>query len=95
MKILVSQIETSKMLMIESIETYKDINIIQAIIFINTKVGNQNKFSFQSVALRDIAKEIKGINPNKSTTKDNIPAKMLKTNSEARANILRKLSNES
>ena len=83
------------MLMIELIETYKDINIIQAIIFINTKVGNQNKFSFQSVALRDIAKEIKGINSNKSTTKDNIPGKMLKTNLEARANILRKLLNES
>ena len=49
-----------------------------SIILINNKVDNQNKFSFEPVALSDIVKEIKDINPNKSSTKDNILLKCLK-----------------
>ena len=56
---------------------------------------HQNKFSFEPVALSDVVKEIKDINPNKSATKDSISPKMLKISSEATANILQKLLNES
>ena len=66
-----------------------------SIILINSKVDNQNKFSFKPVALSDILKEIRDINPNKSSTKDSIPPKILRKNSEATANILQKLLHES
>ena len=65
------------------------------IIVINNKEDNQNKFSFEPVTLSDIVKEIKDINPTKSSTKDSITPKMLKISSEATANILQKLLNES
>ena len=58
-----------------AIEMYK---YHPSIILINNKVDNQNKFSFEPVALSDIVKEIKDINPNKSSTKDNILLKCLK-----------------
>ena len=61
----------------------------------NKKVDNQNKFSFELVALSDVVKEIKDINPNKSAAKDSIPPKMLRICSEDTANILQKLLNES
>ena len=48
----------------------------------------KNKFSFEPVTLSDIVKEIKDI-------KDSITPKMLKISSEATANILQKLLNES
>ena len=66
-----------------------------SIILINNKVDNQNKFSFEPVALSDIVKDIKDINPIKSLTKDSIPPKMLKINSEATTNILQKLLSKS
>ena len=66
-----------------------------SIILIKSKVDNQNKFSFKPVALSDIVKEIKNINPNKSSTKDSIPPKIFRKSSEATANILQKLLNES
>ena len=53
------------------------------------------QFSFKPVALIDIEKEIKDINPNKSSTKDSIPPKTLKVSSEATTNILQKLLNGS
>ena len=65
-----------------------------SIILINKKVYNQNKFSFEPVALSNV-KEIKDIYPNKSSTKYITPPKMLKVSSEATANILQKLLNES
>ena len=65
------------------------------IIVINNKEDNQNKFSFEPVTFSDIVKEIKDINPTKSSTKDSITPKMLKISSEATANILQKLLNES
>ena len=66
-----------------------------SIILINQKIGNQNKFSFEPVTLSDVVKEINDINPNKSSSKDGIPPKMLKISSEAAANILQKLLNDS
>ena len=57
-----------------AIEMYK---YHPSIILINNKVDNQNTFSFEPVALSDIVKEIKDINPNKSSTKGSIPPKML------------------
>ena len=64
-------------------------------IILNNRLDNQNKFSFKPVALSDIVKEIKDTNPNKSSTKDSIPPKMLKITSEPTTNILQKLLNES
>ena len=66
-----------------------------SIILINQKIGNQNKFSFEPVALSDVVKEINDINPNKSSSRDSIPPKMLKISSEVTANILQKLLNDS
>ena len=57
-----------------AIEMYK----YRAIILINNKVDNQSKFSFEPVPLSDIVKEIKDINPNKPSTEDRIPPKILK-----------------
>ena len=37
-------------------------------IFINKKVDNQNKFSFEPVEVSDVVKEIKETNPNKPST---------------------------
>ena len=75
-----------------AIEIYK---YHPSIILINQKIGNQNKFSSEPVALSDIVKEINDINLNKSSSKDSIPPKMLKISSEATANILQKLLNDS
>ena len=66
-----------------------------SIIFINNNVDNENKISLKPVALSDIVKEIKDVNPNISSTKDSIPPKMLKLTSDAFVNILQKLLNES
>ena len=66
-----------------------------SIILINQKIRNQNKFSFEPFALSDVVEEINDINPNKSSSKDSIPPKMLKISSEATANILQKLLNDS
>ena len=60
-----------------AIEMYK---YHPSIILVNKKVDNQNKFSFEPVALSNIVKETKNINPNKSSTKDRIPPKMLNIN---------------
>ena len=65
----------------------------QTIILINKKVGNQNKFSCEPVALS--CKKIKDINRNKLSTKNSIPSKMLKISLEAAANISQKLLNAS
>ena len=42
------------------------------------KEDNQNKFSFEPVALSDFVKAIKDINPNKSSTKEFLLLKCLK-----------------
>ena len=66
-----------------------------SIILINKKVDNQNKFSFEPVALSDVVKLIKDTDPNKSSTNGNISPKILKIRSEATAKILQKLLNGS
>ena len=68
-----------------AIEMYK---YYPSIILIHNNVDNQNKFSLELIALSDIVKEIKDINPNKSSTKDSIPPKILKRTSQAAANKL-------
>ena len=73
-----------------AIEIYKYHPII---ILINQKIGNQNQFTFEPVALSDVVKEINDI--NKSSSKNSIPPKMLEISSEATANILQKLLNNS
>ena len=65
------------------------------LIYFNNKADNQNKFSFEPVALSGIVKELTDINPNKSSTKDSIPPKILKITSEATAKILQKPLNKS
>ena len=59
-----------------------------SIILINKKEDNQKKISFEPVALSDVVKEIKDIDPSKSSTKDSIPPKIFKISSETTANIL-------
>ena len=44
-----------------------------SITLINQKIENQNKLSFEPVALSDVVKEINNINPNKSSGKESIP----------------------
>ena len=74
--------------MILLIESQKCIKYHPSITLINNKVDNQNKFSRKSVALNDNVKEIKNINPNKSSTEDNFSPRMHRIGSEAAANIL-------
>ena len=57
-------------------------------IFINKKVDNQNKFSFDSVEVSDVVKEIKETSPNKPSTQRQYSPKMLKISAVATANIL-------
>ena len=77
----------------DSVDTAIEIYKYQpSIILINDKADNQNNFSFESVALSDVVKEIKRIDPNKS---DSVLPKIPKISSEATANILQKLLNKS
>ena len=66
-----------------------------SIILINQKIGNQNKFLFEPVALSDVVNKIKDINPNKSSSKDSTSTKTLKISSEATADILQNLLKDS
>ena len=66
--------------------------------WVNNKVNNQNKFSFEPVSLSIIIKEITDIKIliNHQPTKGSISPKILKISSEANAaNILQKHLNES
>ena len=53
------------------------IEIIQTLPSLIEKVDNQKKFSFEQVSFCDIVKEIKGINPTKSSTMNSIAPKIL------------------
>ena len=55
-KILESQAKLFKILLIQFIEPYQ---YHPSIVVINKKVDNQNKFSFESVFLSDLVKELK------------------------------------
>ena len=47
-----------------------------SILIIKNKIANTNTFRFKHVMLSDIKNEIKGLNPNKATTYNNIPPKI-------------------
>ena len=90
-KILESQAKLFKILLIQFIEPYQ---YHPSIVIINKKVDNQNKFSFESVFLSDLVKEIKDVNFNKSSTEKSITPKTLKISFETAAHILQNLLND-
>ena len=48
-----------------------------SILINKNKIENTNTFRFKLVMLSDIKNEINGLNPNKATTHNNIPPKIL------------------
>ena len=61
---------------VSSLKLNKDsfvINNEPSILIIKNKIENTNTFRFKHVMLSDIKNEIKGLNPNKATTHNNIP----------------------
>ena len=48
------------------------------ILIIKNKIENTNTFGFKHIMLSDIKNEIKGLNPNKATTHNNFPPKILR-----------------
>ena len=64
-----------------------------SILITKNKIKNTNTFRFKHFMLSDIKNEIKGLNPNKATTHNNIPPKILGQNAEVTANALLLLFN--
>ena len=64
------------------------------ILIIKNKIGNTNIFCFKHVMLSDIKNKIKGLNPNKATTHNNIPPKIPRQSAEVTANTLQLLFND-
>ena len=64
-----------------------------SILITKTKIKNTNTFRFKHFMLSDIKNEIKGLNPNKATTHNNIPPKILGQSDEVTANALMLLFN--
>ena len=58
------------------------------ILIIKNKIKNTNTFGFKHAMLSDIKNKIKGLNPNKGTTYNNIPTKIIPQNAEVTANTL-------
>ena len=56
---------------------------------------NHDIFSFKTVEIGDIEKEINNINPKKATTSNSIPPKIFKKSSKVSASVLHKLFNDS
>ena len=76
----------------KAIEKYK---FHPSILLIKEKTKCSNaSFDFSPVTVNDVEKEIKKLNPNKATTFNTIPSKMLLKTSEISAKILHKLFNE-
>ena len=71
----------------------QNINFTPGILIIKNKIANTNTFRFKHVMLSDIKNEIKGLNPNKATTHNNIPPKILRQSAEVTANTLQLLFN--
>ena len=63
------------------------------ILIIKNKIENTNTFGFKHIMLSDIKNEIKGLNPNKATTHNNFPPKILRQSAEVTANTLQLLFN--
>ena len=60
-----------------------------SILLIQKHLKNHDIFSFKTVEIGDIEKE-NNINPEKATTSDSIPPKILKKSSEVSASVLHK-----
>ena len=56
---------------------------------------NHDVFSFKTVEICDIEKEINNINPKKATISNSIPPKIFKKPSKVSASVLHKLFNDS
>ena len=65
------------------------------ILLIQKHLKNHDVFSFKTVEIGDIEKEINNINPKKATTSNSIPPKILKKSSKVSASVLHKLFNDS
>ena len=81
---------------VSSLKLNKDsfvINNEPSILIIKNKIENTNTFRFKHVMLSDIKNEIKGLNPNKATTHNNIPPKILRQSAEVTANTMQLLFN--
>ena len=66
-----------------------------SILLIQIHLKNHDVFSFKTVEIGDIEKEINNINPKKATTSNRIPPKSLKKSSKVSASVLHKLFNDS
>ena len=66
-----------------------------SILLIQKHLKNHDIFSFKTVDIGDIKKEINSINPKKATTSNGIPPKILKKSSKVSASVLHKLFNDS
>ena len=66
-----------------------------SILLIQKHLKNHDIFSFKTVDIGDIEKEINNINPKKATTSNSIPPKILKKSSKVSASALHKLFNDS
>ena len=62
---------------------------------IQKQLKNRNIFSFKTVEITDIEKEINTINPKKATTNRSVPPKIFKKSSKDSASVLHKLFNDS
>ena len=66
-----------------------------SILLIQKHLKNHDVFSFKTVEIGDIEKEINNINPKKATTSNSIPPKIFKKSSKISASALHKLFNDS
>ena len=60
-------------------------NFHLGILIIKNKIRSTDTFRFELVTLSDIQNEIKSLNPNKATTHNNIPPKILRQSVKATA----------
>ena len=65
-----------------------------SILLIQKHLENHDIFSFKTVDIGDIEKEINNINPKKAATSNSIPPKILKKSSKVSASVLHKLFND-
>ena len=66
-----------------------------SILLIRKHLKNHDVFSFKTVEISDIEKEINNINPKKATTSNSIPLKIFKKSAKVSASVLHKLFNYS
>ena len=66
-----------------------------SILLIQRHLKNHDIFSFKTVKIGDIEKEINNINPKKATTGNSIPPKIFKNSSKVSASVLHNLFNDS